>query len=269
MFASHSNAGFMSALPPAIMVVNIICSGPQASGSLLLNREAGALQHQAPSPTAKLAPGKVLGETESSHEPARKEESQTASTPARATATKPPNRRRTLDISYLRPRQDFCGIQATLDPDTPVNWVSRKVVQRFPSDHFTAVRRVAHTFSDGRILESDESIVITWRCSSGKAFDSDFRVFRTFGRRPPDLIIGRETLEEHAMEFEGSSDRGVRGARARRSTNRAPAIATSATAGTRHDRKPKPGQDQRRQTEAKDGRLLSSFRYRRQDRSGL
>lgn len=264
-------------------MVNIFCFGPQPLGPSFQSGEADSLQHRSPSVTAKLTPGKVLGESEPSSEPKRKAKPKDEATPDGATVPKPQSRRRLLEISYLRPRQDFCNGQAILDPATPINWVSQDLVQGFPSDQFTPARSVEHTFSDDCVLQSDESITITWRCSSGKTYDSGFRVFRVLNRRAPDLIIGRKTLEEHTVEFNGSSNRGVRGARTRIEAQtlveeqsrflgrRTPSAAVSASASTRRhlDRVSKPGQGQRQQMGVSTGRLPSSFRYRRQDRLGL
>lgn len=127
-------------------------------------------------------------------------------------------RRRTLAIKYLRHEQGFFLSQATLDPDTPVNWVSGDLVRGFfPAGQFKRRRSGGREYyespgedDDGRYrFESDESIVITWRCVSGKLFDSEFRVLRGHGgssirpRRapPPGFIFGQAAMEEHRGEF--------------------------------------------------------------------
>lgn len=293
-----SNGGFVNASPPVASPVINNYIGPiflntQPLGASWQAGDTTPSQRQ--SPTEKITPGRVLGEDESSpDEPAHKaeikDEDEVEARLDKATALKTTSSRRTLKMSYFRPRQGFFASQAILDPATSVNWVSKDVVQGFPTHQFILGRRMEYESSDRCRFESDKSIIITWRCSSGKTFDSDFRVLHMRGgssiSRAPDFVFGRTTLEEHEVEIGycplvGSGKEVIQRPRqykpptlaggnlgfGARKTRTAFAASVSVDAG-RH-RVSKPRQGQRRDEVVHPGRLASWLGNRRQVRSDL
>lgn len=291
----------MHASPPvASPVINTcivpIILGPQPLGASLQAGDTTPWQRQLP--TDKITTGRVLGEDESLDESAHKseikdedeDEDKDKARLGRASALKATTSRRTLQMSYVRPRQGFVASQAILDPTTSVNWVSRDVVQRFPADQFVLGRKMEYESSEGRRFESEKSIIITWRCSGGKAFDSDFRVLDMRGGplipRAPAFVFGRTTLEEHEVEFEycslvGDGKEAMQRSRQYRTPTPAGGslgfgarkmrtnLAASASVDAGRHRVSKSRQGQRRDEVVHPGRLASWSASQRPVRSGL
>lgn len=201
----------------------------------------------------------------------------------------------TLAMSYLRPGQGFSPSQATLDPATSVNWVSGDLVRDFfPAGQFTRIGSREYYESPGEIggegrcrFESDESIVITWRCASGKTFFSEFRVLRcrnssSIGRRqrarasPLGFVFGRAAMKKHRGEFDLGMEEAKRRLMGRHveNTNEKPSTTRTFAASASVHRVSKSGTQGRQQRRQEGvgvhpGRLASWSESRRQVQTGL
>lgn len=228
----------------------------------------------------RTTPGKVLGEDgDSPPEPVRKTESKDEVTLPTTDVTTPPKSsspKRARCISHFRPGQGFSPIQAMLDPGSPANWVSRHLVQEFPRDRFKSTpagsRNLRYRYAEGCHLQGEGSITITWRCSSGKTFESEFLIFHMRGGAVvPNFIFGHKTLGEYEDELRfctSDSSFSAAGGRARawsRIGNPVGEIGSRSVVPRsstpvqipRHHRVSKSGPSQRREMEVRPRRLAS------------
>lgn len=90
----------------------------------------------------------------------------------------------------------FISVLASLEHDSPVNWISEKLLRQSNSS-FTTVKYTSYDSPQGHRLESCRQVKADWRGSTGKTYSDSFLVFSSDGPEATlDLVMGNAILRK-------------------------------------------------------------------------
>ncbi|ROV95997.1 hypothetical protein VMCG_07983 [Cytospora schulzeri] len=96
---------------------------------------------------------------------------------------------------YSPSSKGFISVMASLDHNSPANWISEKLLHKW-SVNFTTVKHTSYDSPQGYRLESSRTIKADWRGSSGKTYNNEFLVFADGAEAVSDLIMGHAILRK-------------------------------------------------------------------------